>query len=173
MGANPALWADVQRDLAAARANVAGAVARAASLAAGGAIDDDFRLDREIAVGSMLHNCYSAVERALERLIVAFDGGLPSGRNYHADLIERAAAPLVGVRPAVVSRRLAADLHRLRQFRHAFRNAYGDYDYTRAAENVPIAERAMTLVEIEFANFAAATGMTEDPRGPGEPTSDR
>jgi hypothetical protein len=83
MGANPALWADVQRDLAAARANVAGAVARAASLAAGGAIDDDFRLDREIAVGSMLHNCYSAVERALERLIVAFDGGLPSGRRHH------------------------------------------------------------------------------------------
>ena len=114
----------------------------------------------------MLHNCYSAVERALERLIVAFDGGLPSGRNYHADLIERAAAPLVGVRPAVVSRRLAADLHRLRQFRHAFRNAYGDYDYTRAAENVPIAERAMTLVEIEFAELR---GRDRDDRGPARP----
>jgi hypothetical protein len=53
MGANPALWADVQRDLAAARANVAGAVVRATSLAEGGAIDNEFRRDREIAVGSM------------------------------------------------------------------------------------------------------------------------
>jgi hypothetical protein len=107
----------------------------------------------------------------LERLILAVDGSLPSGRNYHADLIERAAAPLVGVRPSVISRRLAADLHRLRQFRHAFRNAYGDYDYARAAENVPIAERAVPLVEIELADFAAAAGMIESRGIPSEPTS--
>jgi hypothetical protein len=104
-------------------------------------MDADVRLDREIAVGQMLHNCYGAIESALERLIAAVDGTLPTGSAYYADLLRRAATPVPGVRPAMIGGELAADLDRLRRFRHAFRHAYGDYDYARAATTTPAPPR--------------------------------
>lgn len=99
MAANPALWADVQRDLEVARKNATDLLARAEALKRGAAeLPPDLRLDREIAIGVMLHNCFGAMESALERLIEAVDGSLPTGRNYHAELIRRAAAPVPEVR---------------------------------------------------------------------------
>ncbi len=164
MAANPALWADILRDLGAALTNVRDLAERARSLEErGAAMPADIRLDREIAIGSMLHNCYGAMESALERLVTSVDGSLPTGRSYHAEPIRRAAAPVPGVRPAMISSRLAADLQRLRQFRHTFRNAYGGYDYARAAENVPIATRAAEEFEAEVSAFAAAIGLIETP----------
>lgn len=93
MAANPALWADIQRDLDAARTNIRNAAMRADALQAGGELSGDLRMDREYAIGLMLHNGYGAMECALERLVQAVDGGLPSGAAYHAELIRRAAAP--------------------------------------------------------------------------------
>jgi hypothetical protein len=160
MAANPALWADVQRDLEAARKNAADLLARAEALEQRGAeLPLDLRFDREIAIGAMLHNCFGAMESALERLIEAVDGSLPTGRNYHAELIRRAAAPVPEVRPAVISMALAGDLQQLRQYRHAFRHAYGDYDYARAAENVPIAARAVPGLATEIEEFARGMAL--------------
>lgn len=155
MAANPALWADIQRDLAAAGKNAADLLTRAETLEGHEAdLQPDVRLDRELAIGAMLHNCYGAVESALERLIEVVDGSLPTGRNYHVELIRRAAAPVAEVRPAIISPALAADLQQLRQYRHAFRHAYGSYDYARAAENVPVAARAVPLFGAEVEAFA-------------------
>ena len=154
MAANPALWADVRRDLEVARKNAADLLARAEALERGDtALPPDLRLDREIAIGAMLHNCFGAMESALERLVEAVDGSLPTGRNYHLELIRRAAAPVPEVRPAIISAALAADLQQLRQYRHAFRHAYGDYDYKRAAGNVPVAARAVPALASEIRAF--------------------
>lgn len=154
MAANPALWADVQRDLELARKNAVGLVARAEALERHGAeLPADLRTDRELAVGAMLHHCFGAMESSLERLIEAVDGSLPTGRNYHVELIRRAAAPVPGLRPAIISPTLAADLQQLRQYRHAFRHAYGDFDYARAAVNVPLADRATQLLASEIEAF--------------------
>lgn len=161
MALNPALWADVQRDLEAARKNAADLLARAEALEGHGTeLPPDLRLDREIAIGAMLHNCFGALESALERLIEAVDGGLPTGRNYHAELIRRAAAPVPGVRPTIISPALAADLQQLRQYRHAFRHAYGDYNYARAAENVPIVSRAVPALAAEIEVFAQVIALS-------------
>ena len=81
-------------------------------------MDAEARFDRERAVGSLIHDCYTAMEAALERLIDAVDGDRPKGGDYHAQLIERAAAALAGLRPAIVSAETARDLHALRGFRH-------------------------------------------------------
>jgi hypothetical protein len=165
VAANPALWTDVLRDLAVARQNAADLAMRAETLERrGGRMEPDVRRDREIAVGSMLHNCYGAIEAALERLIVAVDGSLPSGRDYHAEVIRRAATPVPDVRPAMISDALAADLQRLRQFRHVFRYASTGYDYDRAAENVPVAVRAVDLVATELGTFASAIHLIDQPR---------
>jgi hypothetical protein len=160
MAANPALWADVQRDLEVGRKNAVDLQARAEALEKHGAeLPADLRRDREIAIGAMRHNCFGALESALERLIEAIDGGLPTGRNDHVDPIRRAAAPVPDVRPAIVSPAVAADLQQLRQYRHAFRHAYGDYDYARAAENVPIVARALPAFTSDVETFARAVAL--------------
>ena len=138
---NPALWADITRDLDAATRYAETAVRRAASLKAHPEdMDDDVREDREAAIGLLLHNCYGAMESALERIIQAMDGTLPASSSYHADLIRRAQTAIEGVRPAIISTSTARGLQKLRAFRHVFRHAYDGYDYDRAAENVPTAE---------------------------------
>lgn len=87
MAANPALWADVQRDLEVARKNAADLLTRAEALERHGAeLPPDLRLDREIAIGVMLRNCFGAMESALERLIEAVDGSVPTGAAVLADL---------------------------------------------------------------------------------------
>ncbi|WP_448190192.1 ribonuclease toxin HepT-like protein [Azospirillum sp. sgz301742] len=161
MALTPALWADVRRDLDAARANVENAAARAETLR-DAAMPSDARLDREYAVGLMLHNGYGAMESALERLIRAIDGDLPAGASFHAEIIRRAAYPVAGVRPAMIGAQTAARLQKLRSFRHALRHAYDDFDYSRAAENVPVAVEAERAFRADIEAFTAALGNAPD-----------
>lgn len=159
MAANPALWADIRRDLDAARTNIRNAAMRADALHTGGPLPDDLRMDREYAIGLMLHNGYGAMECALERLVQAVDGGLPSGAAYHAELIRRAAAPVAGLRPAMITSETAGRLQKLRSFRRALRHAYDGYDYTRAAENVPVAVAVEDSFRADMTAFATSMGI--------------
>lgn len=160
MAENPALWSDVERDLAVAETNAAQAGERARSLRDGAPpLSADSVLDRQYAIGVMLHNGYGALESALERLILAVDGGLPTGAGYHADLLRRAATPVPGLRPALIGPATEALLQRLRAFRHVFRHAYGAYDYERAAHNVETAATAVAGLRRELRDFAIAAGI--------------
>ncbi|RME27963.1 MAG: hypothetical protein D6806_03720 [Deltaproteobacteria bacterium] len=71
-----------------------------------------------------LHNYYSALEKMLVRIMRTLDGTVPSGDSWHRELIEQACRPAPGIRPAIIDHGLAAELDRLRSFRHFFRNAY-------------------------------------------------
>lgn len=160
MAGNPALWADVERDLGEAEKSCAGAVMRAESLERGAIMDPEVRLDRELAVGTMLHAVYCNLERALERLVRRYDEDLPQGRDYHAELVERAAHDVAGVRPAMISRATALDLHALRSFRHVVRNNYGGtFAYERAVPNVNASVRAVASLRAELTSFARDTGL--------------
>ena len=76
-------------------------------------------------IGSILHDFYCGVERVFERVAVEMDGELPHGRNWHIQLLERVAAPVETVRPAVVRSELSERLREYLRFRHLFRNVYG------------------------------------------------
>jgi len=154
---NPALWADISRDLEAATRYAETAIRRAASLDANPeGMDDDAREDREAAIGLLLHNCYGAMESVLERIIQAVDGALPTSPSYHSDLIRRAQTAIEGVRPALISASTARGLQKLRAFRHVFRHAYDGYDYSRAAENVSIAEATVPAFCKDIRSFGQA-----------------
>jgi uncharacterized protein YutE (UPF0331/DUF86 family) len=154
---NPALWADITRDLDAATRYAETAVRRAASLEDHSEdMDDDAREDREAAIGLLLHNCYGAMESVLERIIQAVDGALPTSPSYHSDLIRRAQVAIEGIRPALISTNTAHGLQKLRAFRHVFRHAYDGYDYDRAAENVSIAEKTVPAFCKEIRDFGQA-----------------
>jgi uncharacterized protein YutE (UPF0331/DUF86 family) len=152
---NPALWADISRDLDAAIRYCETAVQRAATLEAhSDDMDEDVREDRQAAIGLLLHNCYGAMESALERIIRSLDGTLPTSSNYHSDLIRRARMVIEGTRPALISTSTAQGLQKLRAFRHVFRHAYDGYDYDRAAENVAIAAATVPAFNDEIREFA-------------------
>ena len=76
------------------------------------------------ARGSMLHDFYNCVERVFLRIARELNGGAPRGEQWH-QLISDMALEIVGVRPAVVDRRLAETLREYLRFRHVFRNVYG------------------------------------------------
>ncbi len=154
------LWADIERDVADATAYVRQAAERVHALTEGGSdLPVDLRQDREWAVGYLLHNAYGAIESGLEKLIIKLDGDRPAGSDYHAQLIRRAALPIAGLRPAIISETTAASLQALRGFRHVFRHVYGGFDYRRAVVNLPIAEQVILGLADELPAFARAMGM--------------
>ncbi len=75
------------------------------------------------AVG--LHGWYTGLETALERVARAIDQRVPTGENWHRNLLSQCTAEIPGVRPAVLPRGLHVDLVEMLEFRHFFRHAYG------------------------------------------------
>jgi hypothetical protein len=71
-----------------------------------------------------LHHGYGAVESSLVRVARYIEGALPTGPDWHVELLESMALELEGVRPRVLSDETLRLLRRLLAFRHFFRHAY-------------------------------------------------
>jgi len=156
MAVTPPAWSDVEYDLSAAQELTAKAAAKDAALAG---LPPDMREDRELAIGKHLHDAISALERALERLVQDIDGDLPRGRSFHRDLLDRAARPMPGCRPAILSAATRRDLGLLVGFRHAFRHSYGGFDYALAQPNVAVAAAAVPRAAAEIEALGVAVGL--------------
>jgi hypothetical protein len=73
---------------------------------------------------ALLHNFYSAVERALLRVAAATDGGPPGGPAWHRALLDIMTRAIPSTRPSVLGAEAAQRLHPYLSFRHRFRNLY-------------------------------------------------
>lgn len=82
---------------------------------------DDGYLD---GVALNLHAFYSAVEKIFEDIARTIDAGVPSGPDWHRDLLIQMSAEIPGVRPPVISRQTRLVLNEFRGFRHVVRNIY-------------------------------------------------
>lgn len=153
----PPSWSDVAWDLAAARDQAGRAAVKDAGLAA---LAATAREDRELAIGKHVHDAVSALERALERLIVEIDGDLPRGRRFHQDLLDRAARAVPDLRGAILTPATRRDIGLLLSFRHAFRHAYGTFDYALARPNVALAAAAIPRAAAEIEAFAEVIRLT-------------
>ncbi|WP_193787101.1 ribonuclease toxin HepT-like protein [Limnochorda pilosa] len=76
-------------------------------------------------VGSILHDLYAAIENVFKIIASRLDRSVPSGEQWHRELVDQMTLDVPGLRPAVISRTTAAVLDPLRGFRHVFRNVYG------------------------------------------------
>lgn len=76
------------------------------------------------SVALNLHGVYSGVERLFELIARHVDDRLPSGVNWHRELLKQMARDLSGTRPAVIGEDSAEVLDELRRFRHLVRNVY-------------------------------------------------
>lgn len=71
-----------------------------------------------------LHGFYAGIERLLELIATEVDGGQPTGRRWHHDLLAQMALAVPDVRPAVLAPEIASALTDYLEFRHVVRNVY-------------------------------------------------
>ncbi len=82
--------------------------------------DDDY-LD---GVALNLHSFYTGIESCFEEIARTVDGALPSGANWHQELLQQMSADLQELRPSVIGRSTRDCLDEYRAFRHVVRNVY-------------------------------------------------
>lgn len=112
------LRADVQRDLATAGVVLADLVGRRDAIARG---DDPVLLGYAAIT---LHQLYTALETAFERICRGLEGSLPVGADSHRALLHDMTLDLPGLRPPVLRSTTADALGALLRFRHFVRHAY-------------------------------------------------
>lgn len=71
-----------------------------------------------------LHHAYGAIEAALARVARVLEGSVPTGLDWHQQLLHTMTLEIPSVRPAVLASGTADRLRRLPAFRHFFRHAY-------------------------------------------------
>ena len=76
------------------------------------------------SVALNLHSFYTGLERLFELIARHIDCDLPSGDNWHRQLLDRMATDVHDVRPAVISADVSRRLDEIRRFRHVVRNVY-------------------------------------------------
>lgn len=83
--------------------------------------NDDYYLD---GVALNVHGFYSGLELIFEKIALAIDGSVPTGANWHRELLDQMSLEVSGIRPAVISDGLKEQLEEYRGFRHVVRNVY-------------------------------------------------
>lgn len=83
--------------------------------------NDDGYLD---GVALNLHGFYAGVERIFEDIARNLDEAVPTGADWHRDLLLQMSAAIDGVRPAVIRQETRFCLDEYRGFRHVVRNVY-------------------------------------------------
>jgi predicted nucleotidyltransferase len=76
------------------------------------------------ALASYIADFYSGCERISERVAVYLDGGLPTGKDWHYELLKQVAEPGGNNRPPLWSGALLLELDEYRKFRHLERHIY-------------------------------------------------
>jgi hypothetical protein len=106
------------------------------------------------ARGSIIHDFYNACERVFQIIAREINGLIPESERWHKKLLAQMAVEIKGIRPALISKKLAAELDEYLAFRHLFRNIYGfelESDrLDRLAEKFPSVARKF---EQEIRNF--------------------
>lgn len=77
------------------------------------------------ALGVDLHGFYTGVERVFEAIAVNLDQKVPTGSEWHKELLKQMTAAIPGVREPVISQSTFSSLDDLRAFRHVMRSHYG------------------------------------------------
>lgn len=71
-----------------------------------------------------LHSYYTGIEHIFEDIARTMEANLPTGSDWHLDLLTQMSSEIEGIRPAVISRSTRERLDEFRGFRHVVRNIY-------------------------------------------------
>lgn len=121
--------------------------------------DQDFYID---SVALNLHDFYSGVEKLFQQIAANIDQHVPSGRNWHRELLEQMGVAVQELRPAVLSADTVAAIDEFLRFRHVVRNVYTfSLDYKQVSRLVELARPSFEQVKTDllgFANFLEQVG---------------
>lgn len=98
-------------------------------------------------LGSVLHDFYTCCERVFKRISSEINGSHYEADAWHKELLYRMTIAVEGIRPAILSEELAAELDEYLAFRHVFRNIYG---FELKGERVVRLSRALDRVGVSF-----------------------
>jgi hypothetical protein len=79
---------------------------------------------RALALAFQIERFYTAVEAVTTRILRTLDGDVPSGPEWHRDLLRAASVAIEGLRPAVLPAEALPFLRDLLGFRHFARHGY-------------------------------------------------
>jgi hypothetical protein len=114
--------------------------------------DQEFLID---SAALNLHDLYSGMERIFQQIAATVDGSVPSGRDWHRDLLRQMTVEVVNVRPPVLSNGAAQALDVFLRFRHIVRNVYTfSLDSGRVIRLVDQLRPAFSDDEAELLHFA-------------------
>ncbi|MFZ5910754.1 MAG: hypothetical protein ACOYYU_12135 [Chloroflexota bacterium] len=71
-----------------------------------------------------LHGFYTGVEHIFEDIARTLENSVPSGPEWHMDLLTQMASEIENVRPAVISHETRTCMDEYRGLRHVVRNVY-------------------------------------------------
>ncbi len=112
-----------------------------------------------------LHGFYTGIERIFEDIARHVDGSVPTGPDWHRDLLVQMAAEMPGIRPAVLSRASRSCLDEFRGFRHLVRSVYAFKLRPQRLQELVDALRdcsaGVTCDLTRFAEFLSALGTQE------------
>ncbi len=83
--------------------------------------DQDLYID---SVALNLHDFYAGLERIFQQVGSTVDGNIPTGYNWHRDLLQQMHSDLPQLRPPVLSEEAVKMLDEFLRFRHVVRNIY-------------------------------------------------
>jgi hypothetical protein len=83
--------------------------------------DQDLFVD---AAALNLHDFFGGLERIFQQIGTTVDGELPTGSNWHRQLMVQMQRDMPDLRPPVVSTEVINALDEFRRFRHVVRNIY-------------------------------------------------
>lgn len=114
------------------------------------------------ALGSIVHDFYTACERIFERVAVYLGPGLPVSDSRHISLLRSMEVQIEGKRPAVLEHKLAARLLDYLRFRHLFRHTYGyELEWGKLHTLVEGLETTKTSLGKQLDNFVLALLLFE------------
>lgn len=106
------------------------------------------------ALGSILHDFYTAIEDIFELIAGDINGNLPDNSRWHKRLLHLMTLDIPKLRPAVISKQLETRLDEYLRFRHIFRNIYGhQLQWTRMAGLIHNLESTCKSVTAEIESF--------------------
>lgn len=106
------------------------------------------------AVALSLQHFYTSLETAFKRVVKELDGGVPTGDDWHKQLLDQVILDIEDVRPALISAEIKDKLDRLRRFRHIVRHGYEyELDWLQIKPIVETLDEIVPQLKKDFQEF--------------------
>ena len=116
--------------------------------------DQDLYLD---SAALNLHDFYAGLERIFRQVAATVDQSVPSGHDWHRELLRQMTVSLPQIRPQVLSVEAAKAIDEYLRFRHIVRNIYTfEFDPARIehlVQRLPASFEQMQTELLAFAEF--------------------